>query len=192
MTRRFDSHDYLVEWRDKGQFPAIHEAIFTAAHEHTVKGEVIIDLGASTGLLSRHLKDHGREVIPVEPHAPSRARGAAYGTWAGMTVHANPISAAAGVEPLRALLEDEMPSCIVARRVFPEIYESTELVRPGMWQAFLDVLEESSVSLIVLEGRKFSARTTHPLGHVEAEIAALGPDWRVIHRAGEVAVLEKL
>jgi hypothetical protein len=192
VTRRFDSHEYLIEWRDEGRYPAIHDAIFTAAHEHTVKGEVIIDLGASTGLLSRRLSEHGRTVVPVEPHGPSRARGAAYGTWGTMRVHANPISAAAGVEPLRALLEDEVPSAIVARRVFPEIYESTELVRPGMWQAFLDVLEESSVTLIVLEGRKYSARTTHPLGHVDREIAALGPDWRVIHKDGEVAVLERL
>ncbi|QGJ88082.1 methyltransferase [Arthrobacter phage Edmundo] len=192
MSRRFDSEEYLREWQDHGTYPAIHDAIYTAIEDHTGHGEKVIDLGASTGLLTRRMIAGGRRVVPVEPHGPSRARGAVFGTWEGLEVHTQPISASAGIEPFRALLEDERPTVLVARRVFPEIYESTELVRTGMWQTFLDVLNESTVELIILEGRKFSSRTTHPLGHAEREVAALGDHWRVLHLWGDIAVLEKV
>ncbi|ALY09535.1 methyltransferase [Arthrobacter phage Salgado] len=192
MSRRFDSEEYLREWQDHGTYPAIHDAIFAAVEDHTGHGEKVIDLGACTGLLTQRMIAHGLRVVPVEPHGPSRARGAVYGAWEGLEVHAQPISASAGIEPFRALLEDERPTVLVARRVFPEIYESTELVRTGMWQTFLDVLHESTVELIILEGRKFSSRTTHPLGHVDREIVALGDHWRVIHTEGDVACLEKV
>ncbi|ASR83889.1 methyltransferase [Arthrobacter phage Shrooms] len=192
MSKRFDSEEYLRAWQDHGTYPAIHDAIFTAIEDHTGPDEKVVDLGASTGLLTRRMLAAGRRVVPVEPHTPSRSWGAVYGTWEGLEVHAQPVSARAGIEPFRALLEDERPTVLIARRVLPEVYEATELARPGTWQNFLDALHESTIELIILEGRKFSSRTTHPLGHRDREVQALGPNWRTIWTGGDVAVLEKV
>lgn len=194
MTRRFDSEDYLTEWRDGRTFPPIHDGIYALAEKHLPLGETVVDLGACTGLLSRRLSDVlGLDVIAVEPHHASRLRGARYGTWGDrIHVHTLPISSKAGIGHFRTLLTVTKPTAIVARRVFPEIYESTELVEPGSWDDFVAALNASTVTMIIVEGRKFSTRTTHPLGNLDLEIAALGPRWAVTERDGDLAVLEKI
>lgn len=186
MTRRFDSPELVEHWQATGHFPVIHDAIFQAVKENLKPGTRVLDLGACTGLLSRRMADAGYTVTAVEPDLSAWRQGDRAGTFTDIPVHTAPINTM-GLFGFEAMLGERRIEAIVARRVFPEIHSAMR----GDWHEFMESLNSSAVETIILEGRKHSTRTVHPLGHVAKEIAALGEAWELTQWQGEVAVLER-
>jgi hypothetical protein len=72
-------------------------------------------------------------------------------------------------------VEHEGVTTVVARRCFPELWDA--LGAPE-WPILVAGLAEAGVRRVVLEGRKVSHRTVHPLGCATQEVAALAPVFR--------------
>jgi hypothetical protein len=187
VTRRFDAPEYLTEWEGTGRFPAIHDAIFNMTAATLPPGARVLDLGACTGLLTARLNRAGYEVTAAEGNAESYRAGHAAGTWGEAPVWTQYITPAT-LDGFASLLQERRIDAIIARRVLPEVYDGMA----GDFGAFADVLRASPVHTIILEGRKASARTTHPLGSAARETAALWGTWKVTEAAGDVRVLERL
>lgn len=186
MTRRFDSPEYLTEWAEAGRFPQIHDAIWNALASTVAPGARVLDLGACTGLLTARLQAGGYVATAAEGNHGSYAAGLEAGTWGEAPVWFNYVTPAT-LEGFASMLEERRIEVILARRVFPEVYDGME----GNFLAFAEVLAASGVHTIVLEGRKASARTVHPLGNAAREVAALWGTWKVAEAAGDVMVLER-
>lgn len=187
MTRRFDAPEYLTEWRATGRYPAIHDAIFNAVAATLEPGTPVLDLGACTGLLTARLQQAGYQVTAAEGNAESYRAGREAGTWGEAPVWTQYVTPAT-LDGFASLLQERGIQAIVARRVFPEVHDGMA----GDFPAFAAVLADSAVHTIILEGRKPSRRTTHPLGAAVLETRALGPGWRVCESAGDVRVLERV
>lgn len=186
MTRRFDAPEYLQEWQDTGRYPAIHDAIFNMAAATLEPGTPVLDLGACTGLLTARLQRAGYTVTAAEGNAESYRAGRAAGTWGEAPVWTQYVTPAT-LDGFASLLAERRVEALIARRVLPEVYDGMA----GDFPAFADVLRHSPVRTIILEGRKASRRTTHPLGSAEREVAALWGTWKVAEAAGDVVVLER-
>jgi hypothetical protein len=186
VTRRFDSPEYLQEFAEAGRFPQIHDAIWNVLASTVPPGARVLDLGACTGLLTARLQAAGYVATAAEGNRESYLAGLEAGTWGQAPVWFNYVTPAT-LEGFASLLAERSIEVILARRVFPEVYDGME----GNFIAFADVLAASGVHTIILEGRKASKRTTHPLGNAAREVAALWGRWQVTDAAGDVAVLER-
>lgn len=184
MTR-FDSPALLTAW-EAGQYPAIHDAIFNTIAATVPPGARVLDLGACTGLLTSRLQKAGYVVTAAEGNMRSYRAGLQAGTWGAAPVWTQYVTPGT-LEGFMALLEDRDVDVIAARRVTPEVHDS---MGDSFYQ-FIDAITGSRVRTIILEGRKPSRKTVHPLGSADAEAAAYGPYWRVTDRAGDVRVLER-
>lgn len=186
MTRRFDSPEYLTEWRDTGRYPQIHEPIWNALAATVAPGARVLDLGACTGLLTARLNAAGYLATAAEGNRESYAAGLEAGTWGEAPVWFNYVTPAT-LLGFESMLAERAIEVILARRVFPEVYDGMG----GNFLAFAEVLAASGVHTIILEGRKASARTVHPLGNASREVAALWGTWKVAEATGDVVVLER-
>lgn len=177
---RFNSTEYLDAWKATGKYPVIHDGIvrlFVAGVQQDV-GRVL-DLGSSTGLLTRRLWGKGYDVVGVETSRAAVAAGREAGTYI-----AEGRDAPAGPEVYRHqllpgqlhdfgvwLLEHQIKA-VVARRVLPELDDYG--VTPAMLS---DVLVHAGVEHLFVEGRAPRAHTTHRLPTLTQEIEALGECW---------------
>jgi hypothetical protein len=184
--RRFDSFDWLNNWRDTGRFPYIHDAIFNAFAANVEPGSRVLDIGASTGMSTARLQHLGYTVTVAEANPESIARGEQYGTWGDAHLWRHYITPET-VTDFYKLLHDRDIEVILARRVISEVFDGMK----GDPRAFAEAVRRSNVHTIVLEGRKVSKNTVHPCGTADLEAAVFGPGWRITERAGDVRVLER-
>ena len=176
---RFDCPEYVEEWKAVGAFPSIHDGIFGMLMT-TVGPEIggVLDLGSSTGLLSRRMADAGYTVYAIEGSVATSNVGKEAGIYAG-------------IEVLRARLKPrDMGSfsewltkrdirVVMARRVFPELDDY------GCHPSFLaKVFAEAGVGHIFVEGRLPRPNAVHRLRTLADEIAALGSLWEVERQDG--------
>jgi hypothetical protein len=176
---RFDCPEYVEAWQASGSFPAIHDGIFSLLSNilPDLDGSVL-DLGSSTGLLSRRMADAGYTVYAIEGSVATSNVGRNAGIYSG-------------IEVLRARLKPrDMGSfaewlskrdikVVMARRVFPELDDY------GCHPSFLaQVFAEAGVEHIFVEGRLPRPNATHRLQTLHDEIAALGPLWEVDRQDG--------
>lgn len=185
-SRRFDSPEWITEWKATGRFPHIHDAIYNAFAATVDPGTPVLDIGASTGIMTARLQHGGYTVTAAEANPASLATGRELGTWGDATLWEHFITPAT-VTDFFKLLQDRRIGAIMARRVISEVYDGMG-GEPG---AFAEAVRRSSVHTIVLEGRKISRNTVHPCGTADLEVAVFGPGWRVTERVGDVRVLER-
>ncbi len=184
MTR-FDAPEYVAAFLESGAFPRIHDAITAAVLAEVDPADgAVLDLGSSTGLLTRRLAGHGYRMAAAQEGGDALIRGAAADLYRGVPVFSERVTPAS----LSAFLEF-VETCgvttIVARRVFPELHDAL-----GDSFALLPLgLKVAGVRTIVHEARAVSTRTRHPLGTPGLERAALEPTWALSAAYGPVGVL---
>lgn len=177
---RFNSTEYLDAWKATGKYPAIHDGILrliTGAVDQDVGP--MLDLGSSTGLLTRRLWGKGYDVAGVEFSRAAVTAGREAGTYL-----ADSADAPAGPEVYRHqllpgelhdfgvwLLEHQI-KVVIARRVLPELDDYG--VTPAMLS---EVLIHVGVEHLFVEGRAPRAHATHRLSNLTQEIDALGECW---------------
>lgn len=186
-SRRFDSPEWITEWKATGRFPHIHDAIYNLFAATVEPGTSVLDIGASTGIMTARLQHGGYTVTAVEANPESIATGRELGTWQAAPIWTNFITPAT-LLGLESLLHERKVTAIMARRVISEVFDSMG----DQLADFARVIRESGVQVIVLEGRKISRNTVHPCGTADKEAAVFGPGWKVTERAGDVRVLERV
>lgn len=160
----YDDQAYVDAYRERGEFPVIHKHITALFRRHVKPETLAYDLGACTGLLSIAMQQFCHSVVGFEANAASLAKAPPMPAGVGLR-HAR-----LGPDDVQFLrwLETDMPHTVVMRRVLPEISGGSVQVA----QRFIARLHEAEVQRLVIEGRVFSARTTHVLGNLSKEIEA--------------------
>ncbi len=178
MTR-FDCPEYIEEWKTTGGFPTIHNGIFSLLCNvlPDVDGAVL-DLGSSTGLLSRRMADVGYTVFAIEGSVATSNVGRAAGVYSGIEVtraRLRPVD----MNSFGDWLVTRDIRVVMARRVFPELDDY------GCYpQTLARVFAQAGVQHIFVEGRLPRPNATHRLQTLHDEIAALGPLWQVDRQDG--------
>lgn len=188
MTR-FNCPEYVDAWKDGGKFPNIHNGIFNLI-TRGVKPEDgnILDLGSSTGLLSRRLADAGYTVYPMEASRVAINEGTEAGVYDDLEVTQFRLRPSR-VDEFIDWLTDHQIKVVVARRVFPELDDSG--IPPAlMSESFIT----AGVEHLFVEGRVPRANVKHRLHNLNAEIDALGSLWSLAgvdfpHRAHLTSIL---
>lgn len=168
---RFDSQEHLDRWKATGEFPAIHDAIFSLMEQRLVgrTGLRVLDLACSTGLLGERIWQRlpGVEyVLGLDSDGDAMCRGAN----AGITVPTLNQSVRPGsMVSLQAQMMKIHINVVVARRCIPEIFGG----QPDLARSFMSILASTDVTDLFIEGRVESARSTHPLKSVNQEISFL-------------------
>lgn len=173
MTR-FDCPEYVEAWKSTGAFPSIHDAIFAqlCAKVDPSVGAVL-DLGSSTGLLSRRMADAGYTVYAIEGSVATSNAGREAGIYDGIDVLRSRMRPS-DLARLGEWLAKRDIAVVMARRVFPELDDY------GCHPASLSrVFCEAEVEHIFVEGRLPRPNATHRLRTLDQEIEALGPNWQV-------------
>jgi len=166
----FSSVELLEAYRDKGQFPAIHDAIFAQVSQHA-KGRSFCDLGACTGLLTRRLATiDGAKVCGIEGNPRFIASGREHGI--DMPILALKVSQRTFGE-FSDFIERHKVDVLVARRVMPELWG--EDLDGGV--AFSSLLASLGVREIFIEGRIYSDRSTNALAKLETELRLFAAEY---------------
>lgn len=171
---RYDCPQYLTTWKRTGKFPDIHDAMFRLVTSEVIPDiGVVLDLGSSTGLLTRRLREAGYQVVSIEASRAAIDAGNKVGTYGDTP----PVSWKLAPDQMSSLawwLGLHKVKAVVARRVLPELDDHG--IDPAMVsQALID----GGVRHLFLEGRQPRAGAKHRLGALEREIDGLGEHWRV-------------
>ncbi len=190
---RYNDPSHFTRWQTSGEFPAIHDAIFTMLRKHLDAGTAgpppsgFLDLCCSVGLLGQRIREKvpGARVCGVEGLASSvqqaRAAGVAYPIL-NLTV------TPATIPTLASWIRLHRVEVLVARRCLSEVFATDPSWGPAFWSA----VTAAGVRMAVIQGRQPVANPTHPIPSVREEIAALGPGARLVDLAGQCAVLVPL
>ncbi|MGV9668660.1 hypothetical protein [Nocardia niigatensis] len=170
---RFDSAEHLYDWQRTGRFPRIHDDIYNLVRSEVspTDGE-LLDLGASTGLLTRRFAQARFVVNAIEADPASIDAGRAAGTYGpGVPVQLWTLTPAALPDFVEYLVAREI-RIVVARRVLPELDNS------GVTPELLgEALANAGVNHLFLEGRSPRQDAKHRLRSVSDEIAGLENHW---------------
>jgi hypothetical protein len=173
---RFDCPEYVRAWQDTGKFPPIHDGIFAllkAKIPVAEDGTTVLDLGSSTGLLSRRMADAGYTVYAIEGSVATSNVGREAGIYDGIEIMRSRLKTE-DLRDLREWMHRQEISVVMARRVFPELDDY------GVAPQFLArVFAEAGVKHILVEGRLQRPYATHRLKSLSDEITALGDLWTV-------------
>lgn len=179
---RFDDDGYLKAFYELGEYPKIHDNIFKL--DRFVKGTNVIDLGCCTGLLARRLVRTHNTVVGIECNKNYLARAVKHDRikYENLKVDFDTLQA------LAEIIKGNNIECVYARRVIPEIYETSgfELV-----SALAETFYKNGVKFLVIEGRKSSRNAVNPLSSVEKEIAALQTYYYVSEKIGNCVLMER-
>lgn len=174
LMTRFDCPQYLDAWKATGAFPSIHHGIFgMIIGAITPEDGAVLDLGSSTGLMSRRLADAGFTVHAIEDSRASIAAGREAGTYEGIDVTRERIYPDT-LDQFTLWLRIYEIQVVVARRVFPELDDYG--ISPAMMSAaFL----QAGVQHLFVEGRVPRHNVKHRLHCMHREVEELGEGWAV-------------
>ena len=174
MTR-FDCPEYVRAWQNDGKFPAIHDGIFALLTEKVDPSMgAVLDLGSSTGLLSRRMADAGFTVFPLEGSRAAITAGREAGIYDGLEVTRTRILPGDMRDTFPAWLASHNITIVMARRVFPEL-DDYGVHPPWLSRAFM----EAEVQHLFVEGRVLRPNAIHRLRSLNDEIKAIGTGWEV-------------
>lgn len=84
---RFDAPEHVDAWRSTGRFPVIHDAIVRLVQEEIdPRAGTVLDVGSSTGLLTRRLTDSGYVVAAAQEPGAALDAGRLAGLYDGVPV----------------------------------------------------------------------------------------------------------
>lgn len=211
-TGGYGRRDYVEDFLTQGKFPKIHDAIMTAAKHHLPEGKRlgnVLDIGCSIGLSSLNLvANAGADfVVGFEPQKNDVALFNAVlndGTDKAAIVHGvlDLLSQDSRVQFID-LCKRHNITTLFARRVINELVvrygnkpagvvpSSNGVVIEDAADVLSDTLIDAGIDLVVLQGRAFSSRSTHPVPDIVAEMSYLLPRFAVQYRSGQVGVMFK-
>ncbi|MBH0778806.1 class I SAM-dependent methyltransferase [Nocardia bovistercoris] len=173
---RYDSAEHLYDWQRNGTFPRIHDDIYNLVRSEVSPSDGgVLDLGSSTGLLTRRLAQAGYTVEGIEADANAIAAGRTAGTYAPGVPVQHWMLTPGELPDLADYLADSAIRVVVARRVLPELDDA------GITPAMLgDTFAKASVRHLFLEGRAPRQAATHRVRSVSIECAELERHWTPI------------
>lgn len=175
MTR-FDCPEYVQAWQDTGKFPAIHDGIFALLKAKVPvdeEGTSVLDLGSSTGLLSRRMADAGYCVHAMEGSRSTSNVGTEAGIYQDIEV-ARWRLRPGDMRTFTEWMVERRVTVVMARRVFPELDDY------GINPSFLGkAFAFAGVRHLLVEGRVSRPYATHRFKSLGDEIGALGDLWEV-------------
>lgn len=194
-----------------GTFPKIHDAVSDALTAHFGETPIpaAIDIGCSTGLLALrlHLQHNSPRVIGLEPQAHDVQAFAAALARPGMPVFTQQfvldIRKLNSVVAFGDLARANGIRMVVARRVISELVVQYGDKQPGVThqqnahiidhdRALLnDCFVGCGITYVVVQGRAFSSRSTHPVPNTDTEITFLQRGYEVVYRHKDVAIMKK-
>ena len=190
----YASVSYVRDFLTQGILPKIHSNMGDAMtqiprHERTSA----IDVGACHGMLTMRAHTMGwANVLGLEYDQGSINLFNTALKRQGVSLQQadlNPLLL--GFAPMMTMLiQQRSVTTVFARRVLSELFSTVHgrldgadpKVIADSGARFTDVLLAAGVKYLVMEGRSFSSRSTHPIPHTQAELDALGPRWQVIYR----------
>lgn len=180
---RFNDAEYLKAYYERGEYPKIHDDIMVLAKD--IEGNVVLDLGCCTGLLTRRLAINCKKVIGIDSnkhYLEQAIRDKNNIEYVHLKICENTL------QQLREIIFKNNIGAVVARRVFPEIYETGgfELIND-----VLDIFDEELVSDILIEGRKSNRNAINPLNDIEKELKAVSRNYEPIKRYKNCALLQR-
>ncbi len=181
---RFNSIEYLEAWRERKEWPAIHNAMTDFALTN-MAGTALLELGCAFGLLGARIAlEADCDVKAFGVDADMRTISLASAAKVPIRIHHLAVTRET-LPVLRAYIEVEKVTSLVARRVLPELWG--EDLEGGA--AFADMLAEAGVREVLLEGRVASERATNPLRSIDEEVGLLARNFREVTRAKALSYL---
>ena len=180
---RYDDLDYCVGLINKGQYPKIHDDIFTLAR--FIDATTVIDLGCCHGLLSHRLGTVYNRVIGIE---------ASTKYLENVIPRDNVIYVQLRIDTdtlpnLKRIIIENGVGAIFARRVVPEIWETGG---DALCAEFAKTLYESGIRQIALEGRKPTKNPRNRLHSADKECEVFAGMYRVAERYKGCRLLERM
>jgi hypothetical protein len=181
----FNDQKYLDAYRQRGEFPSIHNQVATVLERYANEHEPAFDLGCCTGLLSVRAVALGRShCVGIEGNKfdLSRAPKVPNVTYANFFLNTGTIGS------FWSLLNSHRPTLIIARRVLPEIHHNnteTLVIIPGM-------CHKMGVKKIIVQGRVRAKNPKTPLFCVDKEVEVFAKHYRETQRMGQTALLEAI
>lgn len=173
---RFSDEQYLLDWKNKGRFPKIHDDIFQLIAS-TVEADSVMDICCSTGLLGQRVSEKiGIDVIGVEGHTPWIQRAKKFGnplTIVELLIEPQTMDA------LVAVVAKHKITGIIARRCLSELFGnkgigvSADKANFEFADVFSATLADAGVEEFWIEGRADQGRSTHPIPDTTTEIRCL-------------------
>ena len=162
-----DDQKYLDAFRERGEFPKIHDALFQLFLQEA-KGKVFLDLGCSTGLLGQRILQQiaGSTVFGVDRDEDAHRRGELAGTKFPRYL----VDVTREYRDFYKLLVNLRPQVVVARKCIAELFGSPPpipdshadpLFGDSWGKCFLDTLRICGVRQLFLEGRDLGRVTVN-------------------------------
>jgi hypothetical protein len=182
-VRRFDSQEYLDNWRERGEFPAIHDSLFAMIVEHA-SGKRFADLCGNTGLLAQRILEKlpADQVVGIEMDRDAVARGRAAGmSYPRLELKVDQTT----VGQVEAFLREHAIDTFVARRCLSEVFGYNRTFAPE----FCAMLRRLPIRQVFIQGRAPTGKPTHPIPSVYEEISCLESHFRLVEVKGQCAYL---
>lgn len=176
----YDSLEYIVDLKKKGQYPKIHDDIFSL-HKY-IKATNVLDVGCCHGLLSHRLGTVYNSVVGIEP---SKKYCKNLVPKENVTYYNFKVTNDS-IFKLYSLLKKHNIDGVFCRRVVSEIYSTggSKLVK-----SFVGCLVDADVKYVALEGRIKFKNSTHPLSDYKKEMAFFLNDYELIGQKNNAVAL---
>lgn len=162
-ANRYDSDEYLKAFKERREYPQIHEDLWSHIYLRGVSGNCL-DICASIGLLGQHVADvFPVKVVAVEALQVSIDSGAAAGVTVPTTqMYVTPET----LDQFIQIVEENEVRTLLARRALSEVFPAKD--DPFAYE-FCRRIHDAGVNYVYIQGRAVSTRSTHPMKSVEEE-----------------------
>ena len=183
MGTRYDDQIYLDTWKDTGEYPKIHTAVFDAAIDHHPEPSTdltFLDLCCSTGLLGAHLREAGFSTVFADGDKKAIDRGIAAGTFSRDPLWFGDVTPGT-INHLGQWMAENNVTDVMARRCLCVLSLKVELDVIG------NVFADAGAERLTLEGQLISSRATAKNGAGEDQAAGLESSgrWKTVERVNK-------
>lgn len=179
----FNSEKYLIDYKNKGLFPKIHDNIFNSVVSLKLDSN-IVDLCCCYGLLAERLNNIGLNTIGIEKNNTYKILSEKYGIKSKIYY----LDIINRMPSIMDIIKNHDIKTVVARRCFPELFSKNF----KMGRIFIDLAHQFGVQYIILEGRVFSLKTVNPLGKIADEIELCSERYYPVSVIDNVGILKRI
>ena len=186
---RFNSQEHLDTWKRTGQFPFIHDDLFSLIANYSREAQ-FMDLCCSTGLLGRRVveSDHSATCVSVDGDALAMNAAVQAGVFDYNHRMTPVVRRLEDTASLVSLFREHTVRAIIARRCLPELF-GDDL---ALGKEFAQLAYVRGVREIFLEGRVRVSEPVNALSCVEKEMELFTGLYRPARRHEECVMLARL